>query len=143
MLQRAQTAFEQQSVALTETRNELGRVRAEATASSQAATSIGDSRLVDPRNIPKPPLFDDKRESWERWKYIFLAWASTVNTAYSAPLEKAEQSATPIEHDELSDSEVRLSRALLTILMGYAPDCVMGMAQHAPEGNGWKCGVGW
>ena len=43
-LQRAQTAFEQQSVALTETRNESGRVRAEATASSQAATSIGDSR---------------------------------------------------------------------------------------------------
>ena len=112
MLQRAQTAFEQQSVALTETRNELGRVRAE------------------------QPLFDGKRESWERWKYIFLAWASTVNTAYSAPLEKAEQSATPIEHDELSDSEVRLSRPFLTILMGYAPDCVMGMAQHAPEGNG-------
>ena len=118
-LQRAQTAFEQQSVALTETRNELGRVRAE------------------------QPLFDGKRESWERWKYIFLAWASTVNTAYSALLEKAGQSATPIEHDELSDSEVRLSRALLTILMGYAPDCVVGMAQHAPEGNGRKCGVGW
>ena len=92
--------------------------------------------MVDPRNIPKPPLFDGKRESWERWKYIFLAWVSTVNTAYSDLLEKAEHSATPIEHDELSDIEVRLSRALLTILMGYAPDCVMGMAQHAPEGNG-------
>ena len=107
----------------------------EANASSQAATSIGDSRLVDPRNILQPRLFDGKRASWERWKYIFLAWASTVNSAYSDLLENAEQSATPIEHDELSDSEVRLSRALLTILMGYAPDCVMGMAQHAPEGN--------
>ena len=91
---------------------------------------------MDSRNIPKPPVFDGKRESWERWKYVFVAWSSTVNAAYPGLFDKAEASTTPIEHATLTANEVRLSKALLTILMGYAPDSVMSMAQHAPEGNG-------
>ena len=67
---------------------------------------------------------------------MFVAWASTVNVAYPGLFDKAEASVNPVEHDALSSHEVRLSRALLTILMGYAPDSVMSMAQHAPEGNG-------
>jgi len=53
---------------------------------------------------------------------VFVAWASTVNVAYPDLFDKAEASATPMEHDTLSANEVRLSRALLTILLGYAPD---------------------
>ena len=132
-LQRAEQAYEQQGTILTATRNELNTALSARAASSSHAE---ESQLVDARNIPKPPVFDGKRESWERWKYVFVAWASTVNVAYPGLFDKAEASATPIEHDTLSAHEVRLSRALLTILMGYAPDSVMSMAQHAPEGNG-------
>ena len=57
---------------------------------------------------------------------MFVAWASTVNVAYPDLFDKAEASATPMEHDTLSANEVRLSRALLT----------MSMARHAPEGKG-------
>ena len=62
------------------------------------------------------------------------------NAAYPGLFDKAEASTTPIEHATLTANEVRLSKALLTILMGYAPDSVMSMTQHAPEGNGWRCG---
>lgn len=132
-LQRAEQAYEQQGAILTATRNELNAVVA-----SRSSSSRDETCVVDPRNIPKPPIFDGKRENWERWKYVFVAWASTVNQAYPGLFDKAEASATPVEHDTLSASEVRLSRALLTILMAYAPDSVMSMAQHAPEGNGFE-----
>ena len=67
---------------------------------------------------------------------MFVAWSFTVNAAYPGLFDKAEASTTPIEHATLTANEVRLSKALLTILMGYALDSVMSMAQHAPEGNG-------
>ena len=131
-LQRAEQAYEQQSAVLTATRNELSA----ALTTKASSASVEDPNLVDSRNIPKPPVFDGKRESWERWKYVFVAWSSTVNAAYPGLFDKAEASTTPIEHATLTANEVRLSKALLTILMGYAPDSVMSMAQHAPEGNG-------
>jgi len=131
-LQRAEQAYEQQSAALTATRNELSA----ALTTKASSASVEDPNLVDSRNIPKPPVFDGKRESWERWKYVFVAWSSTVNVVYPSLFDKAEASTTPIEHVTLTANEVRLSKALLTILMGYAPDSVMSMAQHAPEGNG-------
>ena len=131
-LQRAEQAYEQQGAILTATRNELSTALSAKAASSQ----VDESQVVDSRNIPKPPVFDGKRENWERWKYVFVAWASTVNVAYPGLFDKAEASVNPVEHDALSSHEVRLSRALLTILMGYAPDSVMSMAQLAPEGNG-------
>ena len=45
-----------------------------------------------------------------------------MNVAYPDLFDKAKASATPMEHDTLSANEVRLSRALSTILIGYAPD---------------------
>ena len=137
-LQRAEQAYEQQSAALTATRNELSA----ALTTKASSASVEDPNLVDSRNIPKPPVFDGKRESWERWKYVFVAWSSTVNAAYPGLFDKAEASTTPIEHATLTANEVRLSKALLTILMGYAPDSVMSMAQHAPEGNGDVAEIG-
>ena len=133
-LQRA----EQQGAAMAATRNELNTARAElntALGSRGCGSSPDEILVVDSRNIPKPPIFDWKCENWERWKYVFVARTSTVNAGYPALLEKAESSVTPMEHASMSPGQIRLSRALLTILMGYAPDSVMSMAQHAPEGN--------
>ena len=104
-LQRAEQAYEQQGAILTATRNELSTALSAKAASSQ----VDESQVVDSRNIPKPPVFDGKRENWERWKYVFVAWASTVNVAYPGLFDKAEASATPVEHDALSSHEVRLS----------------------------------
>ena len=84
-LQRAEQAYEQQGTILTATRNELNTALSARAASSSHAE---ESQLVDARNIPKPPVFDGKRESWERWKYVFVAWASTVNVAYPGLLTK-------------------------------------------------------
>eukprot|EP00435_Cladocopium_sp_Y103_P049748 s990_g15.t1 len=106
-LQRAEQAYEQQGAILTATRNELSTVLSARAASSQHAEA---SQLVDARNIPKPPVSDGKRENWERWKYVFVAWASTVNVAYPGLFDKAEASATPIEHDTLSANEEMVLR---------------------------------
>ena len=51
-----------------------------------------------------------------------------MNACFPGLLEKAESSVTPPEHASMSPGEIRLSRALLTILMGYAPDFVNGTA---------------
>jgi hypothetical protein len=91
-------------------------------------SNLEETQIVDSRNISKAPIFDGKRENWERWKYVFVAWVSAVNAGFPGLLEKAESSVTPPEHASMSPGEIRLSRALLTILMGYAPDFVNGTA---------------
>ena len=59
---------------------ELIQQRRQTTAA--AASKSDELKLIHPSNVPKPPIYSGKKEEWERFKHVFVAWSSTVHPKF-------------------------------------------------------------
>ena len=97
-----------------------------------------DQLRVDPRNIPKPPMFSGKKEDWERWKHVFVSWLSTIHARYPELLSWSARQKESIDHDseEVTLEDMQLSQALYAVLVGYCSDQTQQLISQVPDGNG-------
>eukprot|EP00435_Cladocopium_sp_Y103_P063396 s822_g25.t1 len=74
---------------------------------------------------------------WERYKFSFATWISTVDPTYPDLLRKAELEKDEVATVELTEADEQLSTNLFAILVGQ---CQAGeipaMAMLVPERNG-------
>ena len=159
-LRRANVGYESQAARLNETEtrlqqttDELNRTRTELTArtetlataqqqaqtqvQAQAQSSTEFTRLIHPSNVPKPHVYDGKREGWEKFKHVFTAWSSTVHPKFPELLEKFGNEKDPIDDQMMTPEEDLLAKAMYTFLIQYCPEPTMnvvGQGLHTANG---------
>ena len=113
-LRRAEQAYEGQSSRLQATETSL----AEAQAKLKAQEDKQEGRsLIHPSNVPKPPIYNGRKEDWEKFKHVFVAWTSTVHSSFPELLEKSRVSDKPLDEEMNTPEEDQLSKALYTFLI--------------------------
>ncbi|CAE7242490.1 RE2 [Symbiodinium sp. CCMP2592] len=132
MMEQSDQILKQQAE-ITKQQTELTELR---TNSHQGERAGG--RLVDPRNIPRPPTFSGRKEDWERWKHIFMSWIGTIHARYPGLLNWASKQKENIDHDgeDVTLEDLQLSQALYTILVGYCSEQTQQLITQVPDGNG-------
>ena len=48
---------------------------------------VGLERLLHPSKVPKLHLYDGKKEGWEKFKHVFVAWSFTVHPKFPELLD--------------------------------------------------------
>ena len=86
-LNRTETELAQRTQALAQQATQLAQAQ-QAQASSTQQAGVEMTKLIHPSNVPKPQVWDGKREGWEKFKHVFVAWSSTVHPKYPEMLEK-------------------------------------------------------
>ena len=127
-LQRANTAYEAQQSKNAELESKL----AAAELKLSEASKHKEKDLIHPSHVPKPQVYDGKKEGWEKFKHVFTAWCSTVHPRYPELLSKHGSSKDPVDGSAFDEEETRLSRAMYTFLMQYCPanyECGGGRAR--------------
>ena len=133
-LRRASQAHEMTQRRLTETETQLAAARA-----AQTAQANQERSLIHPSNVPKPPTYNGKKEEWEKFKHIFIAWSSTVHGKYPELLEKYGAAKDPIDEVAFTEEEDRLAKAMYTFLMQYCPEPTMNViGQGLHDANGFE-----
>lgn len=95
--------------------------------------------LTHPSNVPKPPIYNGKKEEWEKFKHIYVAWSSTVHARFPELLEKFGSAKDPVDELTLSPEDDRLAKALHTFLMQYCPEPTMNViGQGMHDANGFE-----
>ena len=99
----------------------------------------GLDRLIHPSNVPKPHLYDGRKEGWEKFKHVFVAWSSTVHHRFPELLERYGKSKDPVDETSFTTEEDLLSKAMYTFLMQYCPEPTMNViGQGLPDANGFE-----
>ena len=108
-LKRAQDAFESQRERQVQSETELLATRAKLEEQAKAlegkAASSRENQLIHPSNVPKPPVYNGKKEEWEKFKHIFMAWSSTVHGDYPGLLDKFGKYDSPVDSEMLTPEE--------------------------------------
>lgn len=142
-LQRANVAYEQQQKRAAEAEARLlaaeaviqSQQQAAAAAAATTATSSTERRekeLIHPSHVPKPHTFNGKKDEWEKFKHVFIAWSSTVHERYPELLEKHGKSKDPVDESTFTSEESRLAKAMYTFLIQHCP------GQGLRDANGFK-----
>ena len=106
------------------------------------ASSSVEYQPIHPSNVPKPPVYNGKKEEWEKFKHIFMAWSSTIHGDYPGLLDKSGKYDGPVDSEMLTPEEDPLSKAMYTFLMQYCPEPTMNViGQGLNDVNGF--GEGW
>ena len=146
-MQRANAAFEEQQKKTAEAEARLDvaeralQAQSAAAAAGQATGSAErkEKELIHPSHVPKPHTFNGKKEEWEKFKHVFMAWSSTVHERYPELLEKHGASKNPIDEAKFSLEESRLSKAMYTFLIQYCPEPTMNViGQGLRDANGFE-----
>ena len=89
--------------------------------------------------MPKPHTFNGKKEEWEKFKQVFVAWSSTVHECYPELLEKFGNSKDPVDDAALTSDESRLAKAMYTFLIQYCSEPTMNViGQGLRDANGFE-----
>ena len=135
-LRRAEQAYEGQSSRLQAAETSLAEARAKLKA--QEDKQEGRS-LIHPSNVPKPPISTGRKEDWEKFKHVFVAWTATVHPNLPEMLEKSRVSDKPLDDEMNTPEEDQLSKALYTFLIQYCPEPTMNVIGHGLQGtNGFE-----
>ena len=135
-LRRAEQAYEGQSSRLQATETSLAEARAKLKA--QEDKQEGRS-LIHPSNVPKPPIYNGRKEDSEKFKHVFVAWTSTVHPNFPELLEKSRVSDKPLDDEMNTPEEDQLSKALYTFLIQYCPEPTMNVIGQGLQGtNGFE-----
>ena len=145
-----ETRYQQTTDELNRTRTELTtrtealaavqqtqHAQAQAQAQTQAQSSSDLTRLIHPSSVPKPHVYDGKREGWEKFKHVFTAWSSTVHPKFPELLEKFGTEKGPIDEQMMTPEEDLLAKAMYTFLIQYCPEPTMnvvGRGLHTANG---------
>lgn len=134
-LRRASQAHEATQRRLSATETQLAATKAEL----EEKTSAKERSLIHPSNVPKPPIFTGKKEEWEKFKHVFVAWSSTVHGKYPELLEKYGSAKDPVDELGFTEEEDRLAKAMYTFLMQYCPEPTMNVVgQGLHDANGFE-----
>ena len=146
-LQRANIAYEQQQKRAAEAEARLaaaenviqGQQAAAAAAATTASAEKKEKDLIHPCHVPKPHTFNGKKEEWEKFKHVFVAWSSTVRERYPELLERFGSSKDPVDETAFASEESRLSKAMYTFLIQYCPEPTMNViGQGLRDANGFE-----
>ena len=144
-LQRANIAYEQKRAAEAEARlaaaeNVIqGQQAAAAAAATTASSEKKEKGLNHPSHVPKPHVFNGKKEEWEKFKHVFVAWSSTVHERYPELLERFGSSKDPVDKTAFTSEESRLAKAMYTFLIQYCPEPTMNViGQGLRDANGFE-----
>ncbi|CAE7335487.1 unnamed protein product, partial [Symbiodinium pilosum] len=146
-LQRANIAYEQQQKRAAEAEARLaaaenviqGQQAAAAAAATTASTEKKEKDLIHPSHVPKQHTFNGKKEEWEKFKHVFVAWSSTVHERYPELLERFGSSKDPVDETAFTSEESRLAKAMYTFLIQYCPEPTMNViGQGLRDANGFE-----
>ena len=135
-LTRTETELAQRTQALAQQTTQLAQAQ-QAQASSTQPAGVEMTKLIHPSNVPKPQVWDGKREGWEKFKHVFVAWSSTVHPKYPEMLEKFGESKDPLDDAMQTPEEDLLAKAMYTFLVQYCPEPTMnvvGQGLHTANG---------
>ena len=138
-LARANAAYESQRERLTSAEQELVDTKAKLQEQASSSSGSRETQLIHPSDLPKPPQYNDKKEEWEKFKHIFMAWTSTVHKDFPRLLDKAGREDKPLDMEVYRPEEERLSKAMYTFLIQYCPKPTMNVfGQGFTDENGFE-----
>ena len=127
----AKTALEQQTQTAT------AALSVAQAAIAQMGKTETQKKTLNPKLVNPPDPFQGTDADWERYKFSFATWISTVDPTYPDLLRKAELEKDEVATVELTEADEQLSANLFAILVGQ---CQAGeipaMAMLVPERNG-------
>ena len=122
---------------MQQTQAQQTQAQAQTQVQTQSQSSTDLTRLIHPSNVPKPHVYDGKREGWEKFKHVFMAWSSTVHPKFPELLEKFGSDKDPIDEQMMTPEEDLLAKAMYTFLIQYCPEPTMnvvGQGLHTANG---------
>ena len=104
---------------------------------AQIGKTETQKKTLNPKLVNPPDPFQGTDADWERYKFGFATWISTVDPTYPDLLRKAELERDEVATVEMTEADEQLSTNLFAILVGQ---CQAGeipaMAMLVPERNG-------
>ena len=104
---------------------------------AQMGETETQKKTLNPKLVNPPDPFQGTDADWERYKFGFATWISTVDPTYPDLLRKAELERDEVATVEMTEADEQLSTNLFAILVGQ---CQAGeipaMAMLVPERNG-------
>ena len=104
---------------------------------AQMGKTETQKKTLNPKLVNPPDPFQGTDADWERYKFGFATWISTVDPTYPDLLRKAELERDEVATVEMTEADEQLSTNLFAILVGQ---CQAGeipaMAMLVPERNG-------
>lgn len=111
-LDAAKSALEQQTQTAT---SALSVAQAAITQMGKPETQ---KKTLNPKLVNPPEPFQGTDADWERYKFGFLTWVSTVDPTYPDLLKKAELEKDEVTIVEMTEADEQLSTNLFAILVG-------------------------
>ena len=103
---------------------------------AQIGKTETQKKTLNPKLVNPPDPFQGTDADWERYKFGFATWISTVDPTYPDLLRKAELERDEVATVEMTEADEQLSTKLFAILVGQ---CQAGeipaMAMLVPERN--------
>jgi hypothetical protein len=101
-----------------------------------AAAATGLERLLDPRGVAKPQVFDGSESNWPAWCFVFESYALLLSKDLAKHMDKAaDLDDEPFLH-EMMDNAVELARVLYAILVSVVQNKALSILMNTEKGNG-------
>ena len=104
---------------------------------AQMGKTETQKKTLNPKLVNPPDPFQGTDADWERYKFGFATWISTVDPTYPDLLRKAELERDEVATVEMTEADEQLSTNLFAILVGQCQaGKIPAMAMLVPERNG-------
>ena len=141
----AQVASQQQNLDATkaaldqQTQTATTALSVAQTAIAQLGQAESRKKTLNPKLVNPPDAFQGTDADWERYKFGFLTWITTVDSGYPELMKKAASQTDEIDLVEMTEADEQLSTNLFAILVGQ---CQAGeipaIAMLVPDRNGFE-----
>ena len=141
----AQVASQQQNLDATkaaldqQTQTATTALSVAQTAMAQLGQTESRKKTLNPKLVNPPDAFQGTDADWERYKFGFLTWITTVDSGYPELMKKAASQTDEIDLVEMTEADEQLSTNLFAILVGQ---CQAGeipaIAMLVPDRNGFE-----
>ena len=141
----AQVASQQQNLDATkaaldqQTQTATTALSVAQTAIAQLGQTESKKKTLNPKLVNPPDAFQGTDADWERYKFGFLTWITTVDSGYPELMKKAASQTDEIDLVEMTEADEQLSTNLFAILVGQ---CQAGeipaIAMLVPDRNGFE-----
>ena len=135
-LDAAKNALDQQTQTATAALSVAQAAVAQAAIAQMGKTET-QKKTLNPKLVNPPDPFQGTDADWERYKFGFATWISTVDPTYPDLLRKAELERDEVATVEMTEADEQLSTNLFAILVGQRQAGeIPVMAMLIPERNG-------
>ena len=109
------------------------------TAIAQLGQTESKKKTLNPKLVNPPDAFQGTDADWERYKFGFLTWITTVHSGYPELMKKAASQTDEIDFVEMTEADEQLSTNLFAILVGQRQAGeIPAIAMLVPDRNGFE-----